>query len=88
MECPAASFKGAESRNEAGGPQLTFTCPEEQRSSRIRHSVAPWSRAAFTGSGVGPWSVWTSHIILSRAWRSSGSLQGILRRESSMCILL
>lgn len=64
------------------GPQLTFTCPSEQRSSRMRHSVAPWNKAAFTGSGVDPWSVCTSQSIFSRAFRSTASLHGILQREA------
>lgn len=76
--------KGEGIRDEAVlGPLLTFTCPSEQRSSKMRHSVAPWSKAAFTGSGVEPWSVCTSQIIFSRALRSTGSLHGILQRETA-----
>ena len=45
--------------------------------------MAPWSKVAFTGSGVEPWSVCTSQIIFSRALRSTGSLHGILHRETA-----
>jgi hypothetical protein len=57
---------------------LTFTCPWEQWSRRIRQSVASWSIVLLAASVVGIVSLDISHMSFRRAFSKTTTLQGIL----------
>lgn len=76
------------SRNEANwnwlaDSCLTFTCPWEQWSRRIRQSVASWSRVLLVAWDVRLVSLATSHISLRRAFSKTTTLQEILKSQKT-----